>query len=272
MIISLSGRKGSGKTTLASVCVDKGYTLLNFGDELKNLLCRMMNITSDYLSEHKEDVLNIDLMDYKDFLKKEINLDESQVYLLNKKIKSYRELLQYIGTEIIRTIEPDWHIKRIDHYIKSKDLQDKNLVFADTRFRNELEYIKSLNGICWYILSPYNTRGISNHVSETELTWRHFTNVLANKNNISTIINWGRYVKDFNKNHLKMDYKLPPTVFPTVDEDIKRSMIIYNGVLYIRVNEKTNRFIENLECVLDDNSNYYIVKNPYIIESVKIYF
>jgi dephospho-CoA kinase len=94
MIISLSGRKGSGKTTLAQVCENPGYIILNFGDELKKLICKMLNITMDYLSENKNNSINngnFYLKEYLDFFKDELNLTDNYSYLLEKKIKSYRE-------------------------------------------------------------------------------------------------------------------------------------------------------------------------------------
>ncbi len=270
MIISLSGRKSSGKTTLANICVNKGYILLNFGDALKTLICKMMNISYDYLNKNKEAKINIKLLDYLNFIKTEIDIPEDRLYLLDKQINSYRELLQYLGTDIIRKIDPDWHIRKLDTYIIENGLKEKNIVFADTRFINEFIFIKNLGGICWYILSPNNFFNISNHISETELSWEKFDNVLVNKGDDNIIINWEKYLFDFDKSNLTINYKRPTFGVPIINENLKSNIIIYDGIMYLKVNELTNIFVENLDFTQDNN--YYKTENPYIIESVKRFF
>lgn len=273
MIISLSGRKSSGKTTLAQECVKKGYILINFGDQLKDLICKMLNITFEFLSENKENTIELDLRDYKEFLCKEISISDYYNFLFDKNIKSYRELLQYLGTDIIRTINPDWHIKKVDTYLKANNLINKNLVFADTRFKNELEYIKTLkDNVCWYILSPYNLKNISNHISETELNWQHFENILENRKNKDTIDLWNKYLDTGNKSYLEINYTKPKLSFENISNTIKNSILVYNGVLFLKINKNTTIFAKDLEKIVDENKLYYIIINPYIIEYIKIYF
>lgn len=276
MIISLSGRKSSGKTTLADECVKKGYILVNFGDQLKFLVCKMLNITYEFLANNKETNVKepLNLKNYKRFLETELGF-EIESYLLDKNIETYREILQYLGTDIIRTVNPDWHIKRVDEYLKKNDLLNKNIVFADTRFLNELNYIKSLdNNICWYILSPYNFKNISNHVSETELTWRNFSNVLLNTNSKTTIDNWNLYLDTFDNKYLKINYDIPQVCFyDKISENIKSKFLVYNGILYIEKTYDTSLFLQKVK-QKNENYNYntYIIDNPYIIESFKKYF
>ncbi len=276
MIISLSGRKGSGKTTLAQVCEKHGYQILNFGDELKKLTCKMLNITMEYLSDNKNNVINTGdfyLNDQKEFLKKELGINDNYNFLLEKKVKTYRELLQYLGTEVIRTIDSDWHIKKIDNYIKENNLLDKNIVFADTRFKNELNYIKSLpNSICWYILSPFNFKDISNHVSETELNWMLFEDILLNENNYKIIYNWSNYLETFDKQYLKIKYEVPYIPYTQCTSGSNFEILVFNKKLYLKINEQTKNFIRDFEFEVNIGKNYYVIENPYIIETIKLYY
>lgn len=274
MIISLSGRKSSGKTTLANECVKRNYILINFGDQLKYLVCKMLNISYEFLDNNKEKSIKepLNLKNYKEFLEFELGF-KTELYLLDKNIKTYRELLQYLGTEIIRSNKPNWHIERVDEYLKNNDLLNKNIVFADTRFINELNYIKSLNNnTCWYILSPCNFKNISNHVSETELNWRNFTNVLVNTNDKTTIDNWNKYLDTFDREYLKINYNIPEIYFDNkVSENISSKFLVYNGNFYIEKTSNTSLFLQNIKDKKEYN-NHYIIDNPYIIESLKVYF
>ena len=229
----------------------------------------------DYLSENKNNSINngnFYLKEYLDFFKDELNLTDNYSYLLEKNIKTYRELLQYLGTEIIRTIDQDWHIKKIDDYIKANKLLEKNIVFADTRFKNELEYINSLpNSISWYILSPFNFSNISNHISENELNWMLFDNILLNENNYKIIYNWSNYLETFDKKYLEINHEVPFIPYINYADVIKFKIIVYNKKLYLKINEQTKQFIKDFENLTLTGKNYYVIDNPYIIETVKLY-
>jgi hypothetical protein len=273
MIISLSGRKGSGKTMLAKICETHGYVILNFGDELKKLTCEMLNITMSFLEENKNNKKDFYLKDYSDFLKKELKLNDQYDYLLEKKVETFRELLQYLGTEIIRRIDEEWHIKKIDNYIKTNNLLDKNIVFADTRFKNELKYIQSLqNSSCWYILSPFNFKNISNHISETDLNWMLFDNILLNENNYKIIYNWTNYLETFNKRYVEINHEIPLIPYIEYINGIKFEIIVHNKKLFLKINEQTKNFIKDFENLTLTGKNYYVIDNPYIIETVKLYY
>jgi hypothetical protein len=276
MIISLSGRKGSGKTTLAKICQTHGYIMLNFGDELKKLTCQMLNITMEFLEENKNKPITngfFYLKDHGEFLKKELKIHDDYNYLLEKKVETFRELLQYLGTEIIRTIDPDWHIKKIDDYIKANNLLYKNMVFADTRFKNELKYIQSLpNSTCWYILSPFNFKDISNHISETELNWMLFDNILSNENNYKTLYNWNNYLETFNKRYLEIYHEVPLIPYIQYTHGVNFEIIVHNKKLFLKINEQTKNFIKNFENLTFIGKNYYVIDNPYIIETIKLYY
>ena len=96
------------------------------------------------------------------------------------KFKTVRQLLQFIGTDLIRKYNTNWHVNRIRKMID----KNKNYVFDDVRFKNELNLVKELGGECWFIIRPI-INNVSNHESETSLTWRDFGNKIIINNSHS---------------------------------------------------------------------------------------
>lgn len=86
----------------------------------------------------------------------------------------YTDILQWVGTDIMRKLDPDYWIKQVDIMMKahSPDVA----VISDVRFPNEAEYVKSKGGILVRVVRT-NTDGSQyfdpgrdpKHVSETAL-------------------------------------------------------------------------------------------------------
>ena len=194
-IVSISGRKSSGKSACASELQKIGYSILNVADALKDLIRKVLFISKDTLEENKN---NPDLV---------FTLDNFQVYLLSTELGIHHEtiqsvlfvhpkltircLLQLLGTELIRSFNPNWHLEKLKQSIQriqsiqQLQLTDQNckICIPDVRFKNELEFIKNeLKGDSFYIIRPQlQETNISNHISETELNWTHFgNNVILN--------------------------------------------------------------------------------------------
>lgn len=95
-----------------------------------------------------------------------------------KVLRSRREILQYVGTEMIRSVSPDWHCRAAfsDAYLKDKfshvDIRDGVFAVTDCRFLNELEYLKA-NHTCefFYVVRPEAEERLAaaTHQSETEI-------------------------------------------------------------------------------------------------------
>lgn len=179
MIIGFAGRMRSGKSELANVCVDKyGYIKLSFATPLKELCADLLNVSVDELNRMKNDKteisLNLGTEDVKKFLVDNTNIQSEMV---NREcdgitVKSVRELLQFIGTDLIRRYNADWHVNKLVTMVD----KDKNYVFDDVRFPNEKNMIESLGGDCWFVVRPLLDKNISNHDSEVSLTWHDFEN------------------------------------------------------------------------------------------------
>jgi hypothetical protein len=83
-----------------------------------------------------------------------------------------RDVLQKIGTELIRKYNPLWHVNKLVENIKNAE---SNLVVVDDiRFPNEREAVEKLGGQVFFIIRPDLTVQVSQHSSETSLFWHHF--------------------------------------------------------------------------------------------------
>ena len=180
MIIAISGRKGSGKTTISNHLIQKGFEKISFATELKRLVAYLYNIDVAWLSDpiKKEEILKEPLIWDEHMAAQMANLIGASTKLnsTHKQFISIREALQYIGTEVLRSYDNDFHVKSLIKYIDS----NKNYVLDDVRFKNELKLLKSIGAICIYILRPYYFDNYSNHISEVQLNRRDFDFVLIN--------------------------------------------------------------------------------------------
>jgi hypothetical protein len=218
-IISFSGRSHSGKTLLADLTTKHGYIILNFADEIKYTCCKLFGIDMSLLNNIKDiDLIKQKTFDFSFTFTKEsilllsslINISSDnviKVFPINYQIKSIRECLQKLGTDLIRRYNPDWHVNKM----RSKIDNEKKYVIADARFINEINLIKELKGECWFIIRP-NIRYISNHLSEISLNWSMFdiSQIIVNNKDIDYLSshwneymmtdcnNFTRYIPDFN--------------------------------------------------------------------------
>jgi len=173
-IISFSGRKESGKTELANICVERGYEKRSFATALKRLVCALLNLQSiDELNSYKNKPIGKRVDDIMvDILQQETGFERE--YLTDKckaitESSTGRDWLQVIGTDIIREKDPDWHVRKTFETMKDGE----KYVIDDTRFPNELKALKEMGAECWFIIRN-KTDNISNHPSETSLSYLDF--------------------------------------------------------------------------------------------------
>jgi hypothetical protein len=76
-----------------------------------------------------------------------------------------REILQKLGTEVCRHIDPDVWVKYLVKKIKALPACSR-IVVSDCRYINELNGIQELGGICWRTKRNVATDG---HISENAL-------------------------------------------------------------------------------------------------------
>ena len=221
MIIGLSGRKQSGKSTagnliyslyMAQTNIAEKVLLSNDGEIIVSDLFGNKSYAGTFLpyryAHESEDVVINKVFDTLDPLVKIYNFADilkglcmdifdfsySQCYgtddnknelvecFLDNKQMTARQVMQYVGTDIFRNIKKDVWVKSTINKIR-KD--GANLaIITDCRFPNEVDIIKQNKGkVIRLTRSPFN----SEHISETVLDkdnydWNNFDYVLDNTN------------------------------------------------------------------------------------------
>ena len=107
-------------------------------------------------------------------IKRETNISDD---IVRKEIgghvfRNVREVLQIIGTDLIRKYSPDWHIDKTIERINSYG-DDKIIAIDDMRFPNEKRKIEEIGGDVYFMIRP-NYWDVSNHPSETSLKYTDF--------------------------------------------------------------------------------------------------
>jgi hypothetical protein len=199
-VVGIGGRMRSGKQEIAKIFEKYGYQRIYFALPLKDLCAEILDISLSELNELKNNNQAIDLTLNKDII--QIISEETKIPYnvvenlgINKFIPTVRELLQFIGTDIIRVYNPNWHVERIKEIInKNKDMK---FVIDDLRFPNEKQMIEEFDGICWFVVNPNNNQ-ISNHECETSLKWQDFDHIFVNDKSLSYLkFHWESFVNRY---------------------------------------------------------------------------
>jgi len=174
-IIGISGKIGSGKSTLSKIIQKKlskvEYQEWNFADNLKKIVAILLGYTY-------EEIITTDVKS--DFIP-EIDMNVRQVF-------------QKVGTDCLRNnLHNDiWVISLMLNYIK----QNKpNIIIADVRFPNEAKFVLDHDGILIRINRNLNSTNlvtnleINNHISETALDDFPFENIIENNGTIDDLEN-----------------------------------------------------------------------------------
>lgn len=122
MIIGITGKKGVGKTTMATHIAARygGFKVFSFSKTLKYALSYLTGIdVSHFLSPKK----------------KETPLDDWN-YM------TPRKMMQLFGTEVARHIHTDFWLKSAEYHIPKGDV-----IIDDVRFANEADWIKKQGGL-----------------------------------------------------------------------------------------------------------------------------
>jgi len=187
MIIAFGGRLGSGKTILSSGLLKDGFIKIAFADYLKNLIAKTYNFDVSMLQNPigKSEELTTPLIWNKEIAKKLFNFAEISNFnydIENCQFNTRRDAAQYIGTNILRAYDNEFHIKKTFASLK----HGSDYVCDDVRFDDELHALKQMGAKCYYILRPSNFQ-ISNHSSETSLNWSDFDYHIINDKTIKDI-------------------------------------------------------------------------------------
>lgn len=178
-IIAFAGRKRSGKGMLAKGMREysPNVVIIAVADNLKFLCCKLLNRTYDELNQMKDDGTTFEAKvdDYwVSTIKHEVKISDNIIRneIGGRVFTNVREVLQIIGTDLIRKYSPDWHIDKTIEHIKSYG-DDKIVVVEDVRFPNEKRRIEEIGGDVYFIIRP-NYWDVSNHPSEKALKYTDF--------------------------------------------------------------------------------------------------
>lgn len=173
-VIGFAGRMRNGKTQSALYLVDKyDYVKLSCAGALKKLCANLLNIDLDRLNQMKNDNEPIHIQPDETWaitIANTIGIDENVIMqdLEGIVFKDVRDVLQYVGTDIIRKHKENWHVDILKSEIASLLEQEYKVVIDDVRFTNECDMIKEFGGEVYFVSRRgYNI--VSTHESENIL-------------------------------------------------------------------------------------------------------
>lgn len=304
-IIGFAGRKRSGKTTLAKYLKkEEDAVIITIADFLKRLCCELMNMTYDELNEKKDNGYTFDIAPdnrWFNVIDKHTNIGIENIRkeLQDVHITTIRQLLQIIGTDVIRKYNENWHAEKMVEEIK-KHSDHKLIVIDDVRFPNEKNVILNLYGKVFFIIRP-NNLSISNHSSETSLKWQNFKcdEIIINHydNKEDFIDNFkAHYTSNFktfspkslllaeNLNYLTPcgdfgcgDISAYKDLLDDIIRQIKSDKLFWDyGLIRYKtcskkLAKKYTELVDNEIKDLNEHCNKFITYNPLIVENLKIY-
>lgn len=201
-VIGFAGRKESGKSLLSEVSGKYGYKTVYMATPLKNLVAdlinvryedidRLKNVRSEYpVSAEDIEFLHCETGIPVDYLKSKL---DGKIYT------TVREILQHMGTDVIRNYDSGWHVRRTKEAILSMG-DDAKVCVGDVRFPDEVDMVRELGGKVWFITRP-SMDNVSNHASETSVRWKDADFVIVNNGSKDEISGrWGRFVSNYKSN------------------------------------------------------------------------
>jgi len=157
-VVAVCGEIGSGKSTVAAHLQDH-YCIepISIADPMKAICRQVFDLALRHTHGSQEDKLE--------------PLDHVRGPAGER--RTPREILQWVGTEGFRTLDPDVWIKMAVRQAEQHLENGFGVCFTDTRFENEFEAVRRLGGVIWLVETIGNTNaddGIAGHASEAE--WR----------------------------------------------------------------------------------------------------
>jgi hypothetical protein len=185
------------------------WQIKRFADKVKDIVCLLTGCTKEqledndfkntklpnewirygYADEFHVDPLGSPIMNNrqcdKERYEEELKTNHQTAYKFHM---TYRELLQYIGTDLFRKKfhTETWINALFSEYKKPA----QNWIIPDCRFPNEFEAIKNRDGIVIRVnrFNP-NEKLFGNHISEVALDCHQFDYVINNNSTIDELIN-----------------------------------------------------------------------------------
>ena len=312
-IIGFAGRKRAGKTCLSKYLTEKyNGTIVTVADALKHLCCDLCGFKDiEELNTYKDKCTSWSFNKVKEaprwakIICNEVFVEYTdkeyhEILKLIGEIKTYtvRDILQFVGTDIIRKYKPTWHV---DKMVEAINNAPTDIVCVDDiRFPNERAAVEKLGGTVFFIVRPDLTVDVSNHESEISLTWPEFEDnrIIINSFSkefmfeqfddalrtkfflLASVPIFKQYYTEINKCNEKLGYrgskntmKLDDKEYNFVKDVLVGNMITHNGCIVLHPENKTVfDFYQQMlygkpKPVCDVNT--VILWNPFIIENIK---
>lgn len=192
-ILSITGRKQSGKDTLGNFLINNAAELFGpgiivrkfgFADPLKDIVHRLFGIPKEWLNGTEEDKNRLTPIKWKNlphYRIEDYQPEEDECCPYPNAYLTVRELLQQFGTEIVRKMHSYAWVDALQISIRESDASIA--VITDSRFPNEIKAIKDWGGKVIRLLR--NRDAAPEHESEWALDsnyfdWTHFDAIIAN--------------------------------------------------------------------------------------------
>ena len=185
MIVAISGKIGSGKSTVGDIFEKQGFQLDSFAKSVKDICSILFGYDRDKIEGSTP----------ADRLWRE-TIDKNHTNLIGKDFTP-RDAMVLVGTAFGRNmVHPNiWIETLFNRYDKNKDL-----LITDLRFPNEYEEIKKRGGIV--IRINRSNQNSSNHISECALDNHNFDYVINNNSTLYDLeINIINIINEIKKNH-----------------------------------------------------------------------
>lgn len=207
--------------------------------------------------------------------------------------RNVRELLQLIGTDVIRSIDSSWHIRKTLWDI-SRLPEDTVACVDDIRFANELEAFRNAGAETFFIIRN-NAENVSNHESERTLSMSDFPDnrVIVNNgtveelckeftcefdNGFNVVCNKPIFLSEYPKyNDVERTFGLEQTTL--VDEIIRqnrdRDTFLKDGLITFRNNTrfKVAEVLEEMKIThsysYEQIGGRFVIDNPIAYENLK---
>ena len=302
-LIGFAGRKRSGKSCLSKMLVEEeNAIIITIADYLKYLCCDLMNLSYEELNYKKDNGYTFDVVPDERWFKiidnkTKIGIENIRKELQNVHITTIRQLLQVIGTDVIRKYKENWHVQKMIEEIESYP-EDKLIVVDDVRFPNEREAILNLSGDVFFIVR-LNVLDVSNHSSETALRWQNFDkrhiilndNITEEKFKLDFLIHYRNNFDFFimksiflyeNENYLHCscfgyEYNKDDELLSDIIRQVKSDKL-FNEYGIIRYHTCSRKLSERYITEVDDRIkfieprfNEFVTYNPLIVENLKLY-
>lgn len=189
-IIGLCGRQSSGKTMLAQYLVENmGYKRIYVAQALKELCSKLLGMSIDEMNKKKnvetEYLLTEDHAKYiSDETQIPFDVVIEELKKINNTLHTTRQAFQFIGTDLIRKYNPNWHIEKMLATMKPNE----KYVVDDVRFPNEVQALQYHGSTLIFIVRPISTN-INHHKSEESINWHEFDNLIINNQPKQHVIN-----------------------------------------------------------------------------------